>query len=306
MILNVTNGHSPCSREIRIASIGFLQLLVNKFGATKEKIEGDERTLLQIMTELIEEAASSEGPEVVVKYQVLAYFAFAALACIDETTEPLIGMMLQGISHPTVGRKVAQSFRTLLEPSPIINQEHFCILRPLRKGRLYSLAVPQLIDMYRKYGNRDYLVAMTYVLKYMETPMLVSHAAEIFPYILEGTNADEAATKLICIEILIKLLPECPELGEQHLDSIIARMTDRTHNTYYSPSDATTGCRVQALIALAVLTKTIRPVLLLKRRGALVMELDLAVDDCQRDVRHKAEQCKMAWFNIQGSEADDS
>lgn len=278
-----------------------VQLLVNKFGANKVLFE-DGKPLHNVMLELVNEAISKPDQEAYQIYQALAYFAAAAVAAYEPCSTALIDVMMQGISDPKRGRKIAQSFAILLAPSNTMNDSNFCILRPLRFGRLYSTTVNQLITLWR--SNEDSrikdncLIALVGILRYMPAKILQSNAAQILPITLAGTNVPDKTTKDASMNIMIVLMPENPGLIEEHLDSIINRMTDRTHNTYDSPSDATVEGRSKALDVLAMLPTLIENGLLLKRKNSVLKELNIALDDCSREVRMRADRCKMIWLNL--------
>ena len=62
----------------------FLQLLINKFGANKEKLENEHQALPQFIIELATSCTSETNIlEVERTYQALAYFAAASLAAGD-------------------------------------------------------------------------------------------------------------------------------------------------------------------------------------------------------------------------------
>jgi DNA repair/transcription protein MET18/MMS19 len=298
----ISTRNNDCSAYARISMLHFLQLLINKFGAARHKVEQD-RNLAKMMVDLTASCATNtDDLEVQRTYQTLAYFTAACLAAGDRADKDLIEQMFIGISHPRVGRKVAQSFRILLLPSEIMNEENFCVLRKLRKQRLYSLAVERLVGMWRRRHNKDekenYLIALTGVLAYMELAILKENAVAIFPLALEGTNVNDDKTMHTCILLIHSLIIARPEVVSHHVDSIINRMTDRTYNTYDSPSDASVKCRVAALEVLGLLVKHGERRELLRRKAKLMVELDVALDDCSRNVRSAAERTKMRWFNL--------
>lgn len=301
MLLNAISVENKCSRPARLGMLQMLQLLVNKFGADKKSFE-DGKLLHDVMLQLVKEATSKPDPEAYQIYQALAYFAAATVAAYEPCSTALINAMMQGISDPKRGRKIAQSFAILLAPSNIMNDSNFCTLRPLRFGRLYSTTVSELITLWRSNDNsrikENCLIALVGILRYMPAKILQDNAAQILPIALAGTDVPDKATKDASMNIMIVLMPENPSLIEEHLDSIINRMTDRTHNTYDSPSDATVEARSKALDVLGMLPTLVENGLLLKRKNAVLKELGIALDDCSREVRMRADRCKMIWFNL--------
>ncbi len=306
----IRNAVSPLDNRTKLAHMSMLwmlQLLVNKFSASSYNLSSSDDlpggTLLEVMQHYLQVCLRKSRQEVWTVYQTLAYFAAASLASFDKTMEPLINMMIEGITSPEHGRKVAQSFRILLAPSEIMNKENFCKIRVLRNARLLAMT-SGFYHSWRGAQDKElkdnYLVAYAGVLKYIPSSLLVEDSRPVIegflPMILEGTNVkDDNWTKEVYISLLLTLLPLTPSSIIEHLDSVIGRMTDRTHNTYDSPSDANVTCRALALEVLGALPEYVEHEVLVKRRSQLMNELDLATDDCSRVVRKKAEQAKGKW-----------
>lgn len=312
MVINAISPKIECSQYGRITMLHFTQLLVNKFGASSQNT-GD-LTLAQFMTSRIQDCANS-GSELEIErcYQALAYFTAAALARSDPCCHDLLSLMVDGLKHPKVGRKVAQSFRILLAPSNIMSEANFCLIRPLRQGRLFSSGVENIKALWHEFSfaaqnhplandiKTNCLIAFASSLAYMDTKVYLTQVGTVLPLLLEGTNVqNDDFTKLSCINIIRKLVPLCPAVVKVHLDSVINRMTDRTHNTYYSPSDASAGCRVAAVEVLALLPRHVDNAELLKRKTKIMAELDTALNDVSMEVRLRAQKCKMAYFNLEG------
>lgn len=303
MLLNAIDTNKNHSNFTKSSVHYFLQLLVNKFGAAKLRIGAGNETLVHTLQQLIEEAAANDTASAKNTYQTLAYFATASLGALDPSAAPLIKTMIGSITNPKWGRKVAQSFRLLLAPSPFLTKENFCFARPLRKGRVYELAVNPLIGTWRRSQDstikENALIAVVGILAYLEAKMLADNARDILPVLLEGTNIkDDTFSKEACTRGILDIIPLAEATVEEHLNSIIDRMTDRTRNTYESPSDSNVKCRCMALEVLSKLTVHVNQTLLLRKKPALMRELDFALEDFSPAVRHKAERCKMAWFNL--------
>ena len=305
MIKNATSvANNECSPYARVSMLHFLQLLINKFGAAKEKLKNEDSTVLQFITQLAESCPTkTDELELERIYQTLAYFTAASLAAMDRSDKPLIEHMILGITNTLVGRKVAQSFRILLAPSQVMNEQNFCILRKIRKQRLYQFTVDRIISMWRESKEKgvkeNCLIALAGIFAYMESSILEENAATIFPIVLEGTNVqNDDFTKLAYIQLIRSLIPTSSSVVESHLDSVISRMTAQTNNADRSASDASPSCRAAALDVLALLVMHVGKRDLLKRKAKIMVELDIASNDRSRIVRQSAERCKMRWFNL--------
>jgi DNA repair/transcription protein MET18/MMS19 len=285
----------------------FLQLLVNKYGAASQsytagRFEDLQHQPLEVMTAEVSAYAKKSDREIKNTYQTLAYFAAASIASFDRSMETLVNMMITALSDLKYGRKVGQSFRILLAESEIMDKANFCKIRALRFQKVISLVVIPLQGAYAspmtsRMEKDNTVIALAGVLAYMEAE-LVADAFGFSSIMLEGCVSSDELTKETFIHLLHELIPFCPKEAESHLDTIIRLMTDRTHNTYDSPSDASVRCRAKALDVLMRLTEHLPVTGLLQRRARLLPELDLALDDCSRDVRVKAQQAKMKWLRL--------
>jgi DNA repair/transcription protein MET18/MMS19 len=292
------------SKLAKVSMLSLLQLLINKFSVASQQPSNDERSVLKVMLDLVDGQMSGSttysSEEVESIYRTLAYFSAASLAAYSaESATQLITRMLSGVTLETHGRKVAQSFRLLLAPSPTLNKEHFCLIRPLRKGRLFDMASKRLIEMWRSESSpvnkANCLVALAGIIAYMDPSTLVENIELIFPALLEGTNipSDEWA-KATYIQTIRTLIPLAPKTIVSHLDSVINRMTLRTRH----PKDNSPKCRLMALEVLRALVAHVDKGKLITRKFLLIAEVDVALNDTSREVRAKAAACKISWFNL--------
>ncbi|KAI6712818.1 hypothetical protein JHW43_004635 [Diplocarpon mali] len=302
MILNAISLNNQSSPFSQSAILSLLQLLVNKFGASKETL-GNGVTLLAFMKTVLDDSPSLSSVQVDKAYQVLAYFSAASLASFDPTMAPLISYMVSGVGDVKYGRKIAKYFRILLASSPILTAENYCTVRKLRKSRLYTLAVDPLIISLKGANTKDlrenYLIAIAGVIFYMEPTYLSegTNAERLMPLILEGVNVtDDDFTKVAYLKILVGILPLCPALIQEHLDSVLNRVSDRLRNTYDAPSDGSVQCRILAVQVLTLLILLMKPSTLVQRSIKFLKELDAAKNDVSWEVRQKATQCRMQWF----------
>ncbi|KAK2629391.1 hypothetical protein QTJ16_000211 [Diplocarpon rosae] len=302
MIRNAVSPNNQSSPFSQSAMLSLLQLLVNKFGASKETLE-DGSSLLAFMKTVLDDALSLSNAQVDKAYQALAYFATASLASFDPTMVPLISYMVSGVGDVKHGRKIARSFRILLAPSPILTAENYCMIRKLRKSRLYTLAVDPLIILLKGASTKDlrenYLIAIAGILVYMEPTYLSegTNVEHMMRLILEGINVtDDDFTKVAYLRTLVGILPLCPALIQEHLDSVLNRVSDCLRITYDAPSGGSVQCRILAVQILALLILLMKPSTLIQRSTKILKELDAAKNDVSWEVRQKATQCRMQWF----------
>jgi DNA repair/transcription protein MET18/MMS19 len=292
--------NTPYARQ---TSLHFLQLLISKFGAGSENFGGGSVNLFVYIKQLVQAGAiSADRSRSLATYQTLVFLTVAALARCDKSDQALITIMIEGIKHPVLGKKVAQAFRWLLHPSEVLTKENFCIIRPLRHGRLYAHAVDTIISLWRNSDDQNVrtnaLIALAGILEFMDTAAYLDHAPAILPLVLEGTNIQEDKTKFACIQSIRVFVDFTPNAVVPYLDSVINRMIDRIRNTYFNPSDSKVKTRTAALDVLCLLVKKVDHQELLKRNHRLISELSNALDDSSYIVRNRAVVCKLAWSNM--------
>ncbi|RDW60226.1 hypothetical protein BP5796_11832 [Coleophoma crateriformis] len=312
MVRNAISKSNGASIDARMSFIYTLQLLVNKFGVLKIPTDS-ESSLVEVLRKHVQDAATYGDADAFRVYQTLAYVASAALLAFDPSHSMLIEMMIQNLQLPSRSIKVAQSFKILLAPSEVIAEKNACFVRPLAKGRLYALVIPYLITEYSKKENavfrQSYLIALAAVLSYMPLQLIKADAPRLLPLLLAGTDVNNAGdddqTKMDCITVLNNLIPEVPEVVEEHVDSIINRMVERVHNTMAEPSDASPPCRKMALECIRLLAVHSRPVVALKRKPRIMRELEVASNDVSRTVRAAADRARIFWFNVTDDEVKE-
>lgn len=279
----------------------FLQLLVNKFAAGTKRVTPEAPSTFELLLEILDTASPRTPEETENIYRTLAYYTSASLLAFQrEPTEKLLGKMIEGIAIPEHSLKIAQSFRILLAPSLVLNKQHFCNIRPLHQSFLFSKGALELISLWRSTENPaikgNYLVALAGILGYIDTSHLVDNVEAIFPAVLEGTNSADSWSQEAFIKVIYTLVPLSSATIEEHLDSVISRMAGRIHGD----KNASVRCRAMALEVLTLLVKHVEPGKLAARKFRVVGEIDVALGDGRREVRHKAEVCKMVWFNLKG------
>lgn len=303
MVCNAISNSSGASIGARMSFIYTLQLLINKFGVLKLPTDSG-CGLVEILHKHVQDAATYGDADAFRVYQTLAYVASAALLAFDPAHSTLIEMMIQNLQISSRSTKIAQSFRILLAPSEVVAEKNACFIRPLAKGRLYALVVPHLITEYPKEENagfrESYLIALAGILSYMPLQLIKADAARLLPLLLAGTDVNNAGdddqTKMDCIAVLNNLIPEVPKVVEEHVDSIINRMVERTHNTMAEPSDASPACRKMALECIRLLATHLPPVVAMKRKPRIMRELEIASNDVSRTVRSAADRARIFWF----------
>lgn len=314
-IYRIAKIESAASSCIRIAMLYYAQILIAKFHCSRDKLP-DGKTVLDVIKLLVSTSQNESLTYTMRVYQIIVYLAAASFACYDrQTMEPLFDILCKGLSpshnNPQVCALVAKSFRMILADSFILNENNYIKIRPLRKGLLLELIKPliiqhhidsQLMPQSPSHHNRiqeHYLVAIIGILGHIEHQLILDNFEinDLISLVLDGTNVpNDDWAKAEYIKLMHMLVLNRPEIMQLHIDSVIERMIERTHNTLEAPSDGNVECRILALKVLHALIEKFGQSLLLQRRTHLIAELAVAKDDCHADVRYLASQCSLAWI----------
>ncbi|TQS38304.1 hypothetical protein Golomagni_01191 [Golovinomyces magnicellulatus] len=316
-ILRLLNLDERINSRIRITILYYLQILIAKFHCSRDELK-DGGKLLDFIELLVADSRHKTPQYIQQLYQIIAYLTTASFACYDlKMMRPIFKILCDGLDpenhDPKTCTLVAQSFRLILAKSRILSEDNYVQVRSLRKGYLLELTKP-LFTQYHFYsklvtqnngcqtkGKDSYLIALIGILRSMELTLLLNVISieELITLTLDGTNvSNDDWAKAEYIKLLRNLIREQPEHMEKHIDSIIGRMIERTHNTLERPSDANVECRILALEVLRLVIEKFSLSLMLSRKVALMTELAVAKDDCHAGVRQAAAQCSLALIYV--------
>ncbi len=196
---------------------------------------------------------------------------------------------------------VAQTFRILLAPSDILTTQTLCTIRPARKSRCWLMIVMRLITLIKTIKFPCHKGELSDwnrgLLPYLDENQLTDSPQELIPIIIAGIDLrDDDWARAVYIKTLLTLIPTCQSLVEEHIDSVINRMTDQGDNRRHFRS--LRSLQSSGSRSLTCLVKHVRPVLLKNRSLRLISELDVAKNDPSREVRKRAEKFRLAWSKM--------
>lgn len=306
MIRNTCASSIAASKESRLAMLHFLQLLVNKFRANAEETSEGRTPLDKIMADLVTGSLNATDATAQNIIQTLAYLTASALSANSRFATKLITLMLGIVTGSSLrlGSSAAKGFRIILAPSDILNKENFCQIWNMRESKLFNMVFTPLRTAWST-GNAtikaNCLAALAGVIGHMDALnyAYTDFAPFLLPLVLEGMElqGDDWA-KITYVKIAKQLILLRTDLVMEHLRTVIHRLTNRTHNDLFSPSDSSVECRVLALEALQSIIQTFSPTAVLKERRHIDYELKVASDDASPDVRDAARKCSLALLYV--------
>lgn len=313
MANNILDCSGPLSMEQKSALLDFLQILIAKFYANREKAD-DGRTIVdRLMTMTAHRRVNDLG----LLYQTITYAAAATL-CTSETkaSAALVQLLVDGLEPSyldvTMARQVASGFRLLLAPSKVICKENSITVPLLRHTKLYELAVLKLIEKWVSYtevrnkskpidnseARENILIALGGVFEYQNTQHLLDQipTPTFISLALSGMSVPHQLTKRTSIRLIRDAIPLITAQITQWLNGILAQLSERFINNLDSPSDSDTATRVAALECLLALIQGIEYKPLQVFRVKLLQNLDAAKGDVDFAVRAAAQKCRLAWM----------
>jgi len=172
--------------------------------------------------------------------------------------------------------------------------------RPLYKQKFFVINLPILLEQFRKstdFQETIYLTAISNLLKYLPTSVLLSELPQILPILLESTKVPitpgtSNVLQLAAVNTMIMLVQEVPNTVGNHLGTLIPRLLDMSRN-----ENSPLNLRKSSITCLSVLTR-LPYIQLHPYKQQVLRELKKPLDDKKRDVRKVAVRTRNEWFTI--------
>lgn len=174
-------------------------------------------------------------------------------------------------------------------------------VKPIYKQKYFVTNLPRLISGFRNtqgYRETIYLLAVSNLLKFLPTSVLLEELPQLLPVILESikvpltTEKDSGSLQFATINIIILLVQEAPTSIEDHLGSLIPRLLDLSSNPLSNMT-----LRKIALTCLMLFAR-LSYIKIFPFKGQVLKQLKTPLDDKKRDVRKVAVKARNEWFTI--------
>lgn len=306
----------PAIRNAILRQVG---LLTNKFLTTEQTSFATE--LLWDKDRLLLEALLSDGSRDLIEATGgtensvrTTFWVCKSLILRLAQTEKVLGRLLALLSIPNRGLHCARGFGLLLAPDEVLSKENGAQIRLLAKQRVFSFCVPKIAQNFRTANNSlkpNYLIALSGILKYVPTEILMTEIETLLPLLLQSLDLNDQEVKAATIESIIVISQESPSAVEGHISSLINRLlktaesrstTTTTTNKQQQPQrqqgENIAKVRLNALRCLWIFPGRVKDSALLPFRNKVVRSLWEVLDDRKRDVRKAAVECRAAWLNM--------
>lgn len=312
----------PAIRNAILRQVG---LLTNKFLTNEQTSFATE--LLWDKDRLLLEALLSDGSRDLIEATGgtensvrTTFWVCKSLVLRLAQTEKVLGRLLALLSIPNRGLHCARGFGLLLAPDEVLSKENGAQIRLLAKQRVFNFCVPKIAQNFRTVNTSlkpNYLIALSGILKYVPTEILMTEIETLLPLLLQSLDLNDQEVKAATIESIIVISQESPSAVEGHISSLINRLlktaesrsttsittaTTTTTNKQQQPQrqqgENIAKVRLNALRCLWIFPGRVKDSALLPFRNKVVRSLWEVLDDRKRDVRKAAVECRAAWLNM--------
>lgn len=204
-----------------------IALIVNKFLRPSET-----QYAMEILGKITESLLKAEALEE--NYVRVLFWISKALALRLAKTEEVLEQLLSLLSNNRLGLATGRGFGILLAPDELLSKANGATIRLLANQKVFNYCIPRFAQSIRQAegsARRNYLIALSGILKYMGTDILMSDVDTLLPLLLQSLDLDTSEVKSATIETLIVIGQQSTEAIEGHISSVVNRLLDSiVHN----------------------------------------------------------------------------
>ena len=209
---------------IRQGILRQIALITNKFLQPTE-IQYATDVLGEITKGLFKTESSTEN-----SVRVLFWISKALILRLAKTEE-VLEQLLSLLSHNRLGLATGRGFSILLAPDELVSKANGANIRLLANQKVFNYCIPRFAQSIRQAqgsAKRNYLIALSGILKYMGTDVLMSDVDTLLPLLLQSLDLEASEVKSATIETLIVIGQQSMQAIEGHISSVVSRLLDST------------------------------------------------------------------------------
>ena len=218
-------------------------------------------------------------------------------------TDQILERLLSLLSVRECGIACARGFGLLLAPDEVLSKQNGAKIRLLAKQKVFNICVPSLAKEYRTAKpatKSNYLIALSGILKYMPTEVVMSENDAILPLLLQSLDLEDPDVKAATIKTLTVVSQENPGAVEGHAGSLVSRLLVCVTVSKVNSANV----RHNALRCLRMFPGRVKGSKLLPYKDQVTRGLLDVLDDPKRHVRKEAVECRATWFNMDEPQSD--
>ena len=212
---------------IRQGLLRQIALIVNKFLRPTE-IQYATDILGNITESLLNAEALEEN-----SVRILFWISKALILRLAKTEE-VLEQVLSLLSDNRLGLAIGRGFGVLLAPDELLSKANGATIRLLANQKLFNYCIPRFAKSIRQAegsAKRNHLIALSGILKYMSTDILMSDVDTLLPLLLQSLDLEASEVKSATIETLIVIGQQSTQAIEGHISSVVNRLLDSiVHN----------------------------------------------------------------------------
>lgn len=281
---------------VRQAMLRQIGLLTNKFLPAQDT---------QVVVSMMRNLATGLKETTIVSenaVRILFWEAKGLILRLSNTNE-VLELILALLPHAVCGPPSARGFGLLLAPDEVLCKENGANVRLLAKQKVFNTCIPAIAKDFRNadVGSKpNYLIALSGILKYMPTDIVMLEAETLLPLLLQSLDLEDSDVKAATIRSLTVVSQESPKAVEGHIGSLLSRLLKSAVN----PKLNTAIVRHNALRCLRIFPGKVKDSTLLPYKNTVTRGLLGVLDDPKRHVRKEAVECRAAWFNMDEPQSD--
>lgn len=146
-------------------------------------------------------------------------------------TEEVLEQLLSLLSDNRLGLAIGRGFSILLAPDELLSKQNGAIIRLLANQKVFNYCIPRFAKSIRQAegsAKRNYLIALSGILKYISTDILMTDVDTLLPLLLQSLDLEASEVKSATIESLIVISQQSVQAIEGHISSVVNRLLDST------------------------------------------------------------------------------
>ena len=218
-------------------------------------------------------------------------------------TDEILKQLLDLMSFRECGIASARGFGLLLAPDEVLSKENGANIRLLANQKVFNVCIPNIA---KRFGSADpviksnYLIALSGILKYMPTEVVMPEMRTILPLLLQSLDLEDPEVKAASLQTLTVVSHEDSKAVEGHVGSLVSRLLKCVTYSGVNPANV----RYNALGCLRIFPGKIKDSTLLPYRSTVTRGLLNVLDDPKRNVRKEAVECRAAWIKMDEPQSD--
>lgn len=211
----------PIIRQGVLRQIAFI---TNKF-LSPTQIQRATNTIWDTTTGLLKTEALVEN-----SVRVLFWISKALVSRLAQTEE-VLEHLISLLPDRRLGLATGQGFSILLAPDEVFSKQNGATIRLLANQKVFDYCIPRFAKSIRQANDsakRNYLIALSGILKYVGTAILMTDVDTLLPLLLQSLDLKAPDVKSATIETLIVISQESAQAIEGHVSSVVTRLLEAT------------------------------------------------------------------------------